>query len=1486
MKRLQSPKRPGTGDTKKKKKTTVQFMDEDKIDVLNSWVSRHINKKECVGFVPKVPGASDGEICGCGHRKDQHFPDAFSSPVPPETTWDPHKHVCEFPTDAHGGMTFTGTTRTWAKYVRASNNTPPWQLFDLMTQQWGLGVPNLLISVTGGAKNFNISPRLKTQFSRGLVTAAQSTGAWIITGGSHAGVMKHVGEAVRDFSRKDSEIVLIGIATWGIVYNRAALLSKENGVPAQYTVDEGSQGALCCLDHNHTHFVLVDDGTYGRYGVEIPLRTKLEKFISEQTMQKGGSAIKIPIVCVVLEGGPGTLDTIYSSMCHNTPCVIVEGSGRVADIIAQVANLSPSRISISLVKEKLQSLFQDTYESFTEKQIVMWTKKIQDIVRMGSLLTILREETTLEQGMDVAILQALLKASRSTDHYGQENWDHQLKLAVSWNRPDIAQTQIFTEDWAWKTADLFPALEVSLIEDKPSFVRLFLELGVSLSEFLTWDTLTRLYNHLDESCSFHSKLDKQTTLETSTGEVQIQAIELHHVSRVLQELLGELTEALYPETKSRLSRTLHQINIKISSKVSSLKEVPIAHKHLEHPARDLLIWCIVQNRAELAEIIWSQNQDCIVGALTCSKILKQLSKEEEDTENMEEMTALADVYEERAVGVFSECYRNDEMRAEFLLIRVSPIWGRTTSLQLAQESQGRIFMGQAGVQMFLTKTWWGYLSVDNGFLQVLLCMLLFPLIYSGLITFSISTTTPNISVSVHYQATQCQYKYLQGIMSLPLFSSPPPYSCLWKFLIFFTAPVVKFYGNVVSYCGFLWLFAYVLMIDFQTSPSWAEYLLYVWVFSILCEELRQLLFDPDRLGFSIKSTQYISEFWNQVDSLALILFVVGLICRLVSTNTVYLGRVFLSLDFMIFCMRLMHNFTVSKVLGPKIIMLRRMVKDIFFFLFLLAIWIIAYGVAKQAILTTNETRLNWIFRNVVYEPYLTLFGQLPSNVDSLSFDAKKCSENGTDPTMPRCVYNDGSGNTLFPEWLTIILMCLYLLLANILLLNLLIAMFSYTFGEIESHTDQIWKFYRFGLIKEYNERPAAPPPFILISHLYFLLKHVIYKRPTRHHKVLRRALDEGFESSLLSWESYMKDNYQQNEEQRNLHAQENLVRDTAESVSSVLRLLKLEKGREGNHLEARMAVVEDQLVQSSRYLSWIFSALKEKGFTSNTQILAHSSSVDSETNGGFISENICVYHVNARKLNYPESNIIRYPVPDEMVPWEVEFPTYDPPLYIANRMDRGTYNPAAEATKKDRKYNELDGQLDLRSSCGTYTVRDGLPLNPMGRTGLRGVGNLRWFGPNHSLHPVVTRWGKRFAGSTDKKISQKRLEVLVVKRIENELWALPGGTLDPGEEIPVKLQSIVKKQFLKGFKALLKEGTEVFRGYLDDNRNTDNSWIETVAINVHLENKDKLDKLLQNLDESNVTLSLRWQLLDRKIPLYANEKDILQKTAEYLGAHY
>ena len=45
-----------------------------------------------------------------------------------------------------------------------------------VADEWKLGQPKMIISVTGGAKEFDMDPRLLTSFKRGLMKAVTATG--------------------------------------------------------------------------------------------------------------------------------------------------------------------------------------------------------------------------------------------------------------------------------------------------------------------------------------------------------------------------------------------------------------------------------------------------------------------------------------------------------------------------------------------------------------------------------------------------------------------------------------------------------------------------------------------------------------------------------------------------------------------------------------------------------------------------------------------------------------------------------------------------------------------------------------------------------------------------------------------------------------------------------------------------------------------------------------------------------------------------------------------------------------------------------------------------------------------------------------------------------------------------------------------------------------------------------------------------------------
>ena len=70
---------------------------------------------------------------------------------------------------------------------------------------------------------------------------------------------------------------------------------------------------------------------------------------------------------------------------------------------------------------------------------------------------------------------------------------------------------------------------------------------------------------------------------------------------------------------------------------------------------------------------------------------------------------------------------------------------------------------------------------------------------------------------------------------------------------------------------------------------------------------------------------YLSDRWNIVDIFALLIFMLGEGVRYVHVDA---ARVILAFDLVLFYCRVLHIFSVHKELGPKLVMIRRMVKTL------------------------------------------------------------------------------------------------------------------------------------------------------------------------------------------------------------------------------------------------------------------------------------------------------------------------------------------------------------------------------------------------------------------------------------------------------------------------------------------------------------------------------------------------------------------------------
>lgn len=285
-------------------------------------------------------------------------------------------------------------------------------------------------------------------------------------------------------------------------------------------------------------------------------------------------------------------------------------------------------------------------------------------------------------------------------------------------------------------------------------------------------------------------------------------------------------------------------------------------------------------------------------------------------------------------------------------------------------------------------------------------------------------------------------------------------------------------------------------------------------------------------------------------------------------------------------------------------------------------------------------------------------------------------------------------------------------------------------------------------------------------------------------------------------------------------------------------------------------------------------------------------------------------------------DIKRYPVPFEKIQWNISQRDYKPFNFTSAKIltkDGATYKDPdfcdkefenIEFNKIDRNYN-----CDRQSHHGIYqffTVKVNenksvlVPRNPVGRTGLSGRGHLGRWGCNHAADPIVTTWSKDSNGEViiDPDTNKPVLKFVAIQRRDTKEWAIPGGMRDPGEMITKTLVREFAEEALdyavkydknnkidtkageleNKLNSFFRNGTMIYKGYVDDPRNTDNAWMETIACNFHDETGDLIGKIkLKGGDDAD---HAQWIDLNSNLKLFASHIDFLEEVASLHSAHW
>uniref|UniRef100_A0A8C7G846 Transient receptor potential cation channel subfamily M member 3 n=1 Tax=Oncorhynchus kisutch TaxID=8019 RepID=A0A8C7G846_ONCKI len=1205
-----------------------------------SWIERAFSKRECVHI---IVSAKDPHRCFCGRLIGQHvgLPPGISSSQNDKAErlvkndslsekWSISKHTQLSPTDAFGTIEFQGGGHSnKAMYVRVSYDTKPELLLHLMTKEWQLDLPKLLISVHGGLQNFELQPKLKQVFGKGLIKAAMTTGAWIFTGGVNTGVIRHVGDALKDHASKSrGKICTIGIAPWGIVENQEDLVGKD--VVRPYQTMSNPLSKLTVLNSLHSHFILADNGTTGKYGAEVRLRRQLEKHIS---LQKINTRIGqgVPVVALIVEGGPNVISIVleYLRDTPPVPVVVCDGSGRASDILAFGHKYSEEGGIINeSLRDQLLVTIQKTFTySRTQAQhlfiILMECMKKKELVS----ITVFRMGSEGHQDIDLAILTALLKGANASA-------PDQLSLALAWNRVDIARSQIFIYGQQWPVrpslsllTPLFTvgSLEQSMLDalvlDRVDFVKLLIENGVSMHRFLTLSRLEELYNTRHGPSNTLHHLVRDVKKGNLPPDYRISLID---IGLVIEYLMGGAYRCNY--TRKRF-RTLYH-NLFGPKRPKALKllgmedDMPIRRSrqkttrkreeevdidlddpeinHFPFPFHELMVWAVLMKRQKMALFFWQHGEEAMAKALVACKLCKAMAHEASENDMVDdisqELNHNSREFGQLAVELLDQSYKQDEQMAMKLLTYELKNWSNATCLQLAVAAKHRDFIAHTCSQMLLTDMWMGRLRMrKNSGLKVILGLLLPPSILS--LEFK---NKDEMSYMPQDQDTYLQEKEEEepdteasrkkGVGEVQNRHRLIPMGR--KIYEFYNAPIVKFWFHTMAYVAYLMLFNYIVLVKMDLWPSPQEWIVIAYIFTNGIEKMREILMsEPGKLLQKVKV--WLQEYWNITDLMAILIFSVGMVLRLQEPPFMSYGRVIYCVNIIYWYIRLLDIFGVNKYLGPYVMMIGKMMIDMMYFVIIMLVVLMSFGVARQAILNPNEDPSWMLARNIFFMPYWMIYGEVFAD----QIDRKPTL--GGSPCGQNITADDGHVVILPPcktgAWIVPAIMACYLLVANILLVNLLIAVFNNTFFEVKSISNQVWKFQRYQLIMTFYERPILPPPLIIFSHMTMVLKHLCCRWRKHDDEErdygLKLFITEDELKKVHDFEEQCIEEYFREKDDRFNSSNDERIRVTSERVENMA--MRLEEVNEREHfMKASLQTVDIRLAQMEELIGRIAVALE------------------------------------------------------------------------------------------------------------------------------------------------------------------------------------------------------------------------------------------------------------------------------------------------------
>ncbi|KAI6658609.1 Transient receptor potential cation channel [Oopsacas minuta] len=547
----------------------------------------------------------------------------------------------------------------------------------------------------------------------------------------------------------------------------------------------------------------------------------------------------------------------------------------------------------------------------------------------------------------------------------------------------------------------------------------------------------------------------------------------------------------------------------------------------------VFVWALICLKFDVAELFLEysgvQKQDFDQGevyqtnkgifqignALAASKILTGMSKIlKEDTsvskEEHETINEHASKYESIAIGLLNEALKHGANLKDIFEQKL-PFWNDITVIDLAQQARLSSFFSERSITRHVNNEWQGL---------------------------------NNLSI----KSDKDFNLWVETGSSLKTFWKPESIKFLLGRII---TPRNTFFLHVTFYI--LFLFMLTLLICFywrddaqlERDVIFSVYIVYVvtnYVDEIYqynsflsqkyknkreCDKGKWDKFKENVRIFKAAFVEYLSSIWNLLDIIIVIGFIISVVTYFIfreSGTTFQFVRIYFGLFSTLFYIRFFQYILIFPGIGPLVYTCLLAFKRMLYFLVIIILVAFCFGIAVVALTEnsymTDDESITRRFVVFLFYPYFQLFGEYFLE----DFDADNFILISLPNNTRIDIFGSESAATfwLTTQSLTYIGIIVWLLIANVLLLNLMIAYFSQIYEDVSKNADSIYLLNFLEIVEEYREKSFLPAPFNLIIYTLRMVRWCLSLRKrkskaTSHQEEKRRQTEmfKGMKSKRL-----------------------------------------------------------------------------------------------------------------------------------------------------------------------------------------------------------------------------------------------------------------------------------------------------------------------------------------------------------------------------------